>query len=119
MKLSKLTLSLSLTIASCAIAFASTANIPSFAQGRSYNRLRTMFTGNKKCLDIINDSKDNKLIMAKCGRFSGQFWKLEPTRNKRYYRLKTMFTGNDKCLDIINDSKDNKLIMAKCGKRDL
>ena len=52
------------------------STFPSLAQGQTHYKLNTMFTGNDKCLDIINDSKDNKPIMAKCGNFSGQFWKI-------------------------------------------
>ncbi len=104
------------TVASSALAIASFASSPSFAQGGANYRLKTMFTGNNKCLDIINDAKDNKPIMAKCGNFSGQFWKIEKAKNSPgYYRLKTLFTGNRKCLDIINDARDNQPIMAKCG----
>ncbi len=39
-------------------------------------RLQTQFTGENKCLDIVNDANDNQLIMADCGNFSGQFWKI-------------------------------------------
>jgi hypothetical protein len=38
-------------------------------------RLRTQFTGQMKCLDIINDGQNNKLTMAACGNFTGQMWK--------------------------------------------
>eukprot|EP00121_Abeoforma_whisleri_P000875 Awhi_evm1s776 len=81
----------------------------------TYNRFKTMFTGDNKCLDIINDANDNKLIMASCGGYSGQHWNIEATNRNGYYRLKTMFTGDNKCLDVINDASDNKVIMSTCG----
>ena len=39
-------------------------------------QLRTMFTGQNKCLDIVNDGKNNRLQMADCGNYSGQFWSI-------------------------------------------
>ncbi|MEM9819674.1 MAG: RICIN domain-containing protein [Bacteroidota bacterium] len=79
-----------------------------------YYRLTTQFTGPEKSLDIVNDDQDNKLIMAKTGNYSGQYWKIEAVING-YYRLTTQFTGREKSLDIINDNQGNKLIMAKTG----
>ncbi|MEI6064062.1 MAG: hypothetical protein WCQ26_05690, partial [Pseudanabaena sp. ELA748] len=46
--------------------------------GDGYNRLRNSFTGSRKCLDIVNDGRNNKLRMADCGNYSGQFWEFEP-----------------------------------------
>jgi hypothetical protein len=40
--------------------------------------LRNSFTGSRKCLDIVNDGKNDKLRMANCGNYSGQFWGFEP-----------------------------------------
>jgi hypothetical protein len=37
-------------------------------------RLRTMFTGGGKCLDIVNGGKNNRLQMANCAEASGQYW---------------------------------------------
>jgi hypothetical protein len=84
------------------------------AQSRR-NRLRTMFTGTGKCLDIINDGDNDKLTMANCGNYSGQSWNIEPAQERGYSRLRTTFTGADKCLDIVNDGENNKLTMADCG----
>ncbi len=84
------------------------------AQSSSY-RLKTQFTGDNKCLDIINDGENNKPIMADCGNYSGQLWQVERTKQSGYYRLKTQFTGKAKCLDIINDGENNKPTMADCG----
>ncbi|NEO63827.1 MAG: RICIN domain-containing protein, partial [Moorea sp. SIO4G2] len=74
------------------LAFASTTNLPALAQGQTNYTLKTMFTGSDKCLDIINDAKDNQLIMANCGNYSGQYWQIEATNFSGYYRLKTLFT---------------------------
>ncbi|MGJ5632884.1 RICIN domain-containing protein [Nostoc sp. CALU 1950] len=101
-----------------AMIVSASATLPPVKEGIAQstdNRLRTQFTGLNKCLDIINDGENNKLIMAKCGNFSGQFWSIQPTQSRGYYRLRTKFTGSNKCLDIINDGENNKLIMAKCG----
>ncbi len=78
-------------------------------------RLQTIFTGNKNCLDIINDGRNNQLTMAECGNFSGQNWKILPSKKAGYSRLQTMFTGRARCLDIINDGQNNQLTMANCG----
>ncbi len=87
----------------------------SSAQTLDY-RLKTMFTGTNKCLDIINDGRNDRVTMADCGNFSGQAWKILATNNNPgYSRLQTMFTGTNKCLDIINDGQNNKLTMADCG----
>ena len=81
----------------------------------SDSQLKTQFTGENKCLDIINDGENNKPTMADCGNFSGQFWSVERTKTRGYYRLRTQFTGKNKCLDIINDGENNKPTMADCG----
>jgi Ricin-type beta-trefoil lectin domain len=78
-------------------------------------RLKTQFTGDNKCLDIINDGTNNRPDMADCGNFSGQLWNVKPTKEQGFYRLKTLFTGRNKCLDVINDGTNNRLTMATCG----
>jgi hypothetical protein len=78
-------------------------------------RLRTKFTGYTKCLDIINDGRNNRLTMATCGDYTGQRWTIEPIGPTGYLRLRTEFTGRNKCLDIINDGTNNRLTMATCG----
>ena len=78
-------------------------------------RLRTVFTGPEKCLDIINDGANNTPIMTWCGNYSGQAWTIAPAGPRGFYKLRTQFTGPDKCLDIINDGQNNKLTMATCG----
>merc|ERR1719499_1129562 len=91
-----------------------TTTLSSMFDRRKYYRLTTKFTGPKKSLDIINDRKDNKLIMANTGNFSGQMWKITKI-NRNYYRITSKFTGAKKSLDIVNDRNDNKLIMANTG----
>jgi hypothetical protein len=93
---------------------ANQGNRKSLAQTPNY-RLQTIFTGTNNCLDIINDGQNNKLTMAECGNFSGQYWRIIPSKNAGHSRLQTMFTGTNKCLDIINDGRNNKLTMANCG----
>jgi hypothetical protein len=81
------------------------------------NQIRNTLTGADTCLDIIEDGKNNKLTMAKCGNVAGQRWSMTASEtNPESYRLQTPYTGTDKCLNIINDGENNKLIMAKCSK---
>jgi Ricin-type beta-trefoil lectin domain len=81
------------------------------------NQLRNTLTGADNCLDIIEDGKNNRLTMAKCGNIAGQRWSMTSSEtNPESYRLQTPFTGKDKCLNIIDDGENNKLIMAKCSK---
>jgi hypothetical protein len=49
------------------------------AEMPGYFRLRTLFTGAARCLDIINNGANNQLIMAECGNVAGQFWNLSQT----------------------------------------
>jgi Ricin-type beta-trefoil lectin domain len=93
------------------------AQNPTQTQSGSYDTLSTLFTGKDKCLDIVNDGANNQLAMADCGNFSGQRWKIVPSKsNPGTYRLSTLFTGKDKCLDVVNDGTNNQLTMANCGK---
>ncbi len=73
--------------------------------------------GTGVCLDIVNDAAKDKVTAAKCGKFTGQFWTVEPYGKLRegYVRLRTTFTGEKKCLDIVNDDARNKVVMAPCG----
>jgi len=84
---------------------------------KSYYRLTTKWQGDGKSLDVVNDGKsNNQLILAKTGKFSGQFWKITPVGGG-YYRLTTEWQGSGKSLDVVNDGKNNnQLILAKTGK---
>jgi Ricin-type beta-trefoil lectin domain len=77
-------------------------------------RLTTQFTPGK-CLDIVNDGKNNRLIMAACGRYSGQDWSATRINDSSGYKIRNQFSGPNKCLDVINDGKNDKVIMADCG----
>lgn len=80
------------------------------------NRLRNTLTGADSCLDIIEDGKNNRLTMAKCGNIAGQRWSMTGSaKNPQTYRLQTPLTGTDTCLNLINDGENNKLTMAKCS----
>jgi hypothetical protein len=78
-------------------------------------RLRTKFTGYAKCLDILNDGRNNRLTMAACGDYTGQAWTIETIKSAGFSRLRTEFTGRNKCLDIVNDGRNNRLTMSICG----
>jgi Ricin-type beta-trefoil lectin domain len=80
------------------------------------NRLRNTLTGADSCLDIVEDGKNNRLTMAKCGNVAGQRWSLTASeKNPQAYQLQTPLTGMDKCLNVIDDGVNNKLTMTKCG----
>jgi len=78
------------------------------------NRLMAGFTPGK-CLDIINDGQNNKLVMAKCGKYSGQDWTATRIGSTDGFKLRNNFSGANKCLDVVNDGRNDKLIMAACG----
>ena len=52
-----------------------------------YLRLRTEFTGSSKCLDVINDGRNNRLTMATCGNYTGQMWKLSHYSSTNWERF--------------------------------
>jgi len=79
---------------------------------RSYYRLTTQWQGDGKSLDVVNDGKNNQLILAQTDNLSGQSWKITPLAGG-YYRLTTQWQGNGKSLDVVNDGKNNRLILAK------
>ena len=51
-------------------AYAAGNDAKAFVPGK-FVTLKTEFTGPKKCLDIVNDNKNDQLQMAECGEFSG------------------------------------------------
>jgi len=53
--------------------FREESTIPLFYKNRWYT-LTTEWLGKIKSLDIVNDCKNNKLIMAGSGNYSGQHW---------------------------------------------
>jgi ricin-type beta-trefoil lectin protein len=83
---------------------------------KSYYRLTTKWRGDGKSLDVVNDGKNNnQLILARTGKFSGQFWKITPVGGG-YYRLTTEWQGSGKSLDVVNDRKNNNQpILADTG----
>src|SRR5687768_14242414 len=82
----------------------------------SYYRLTTLWQGECKSLDIINDRYyNNNPILAQTGDYSGQYWKIAPL-NDGYYRLTTLWQRDGKSLDIINDGiNNNRPILAPTG----
>ncbi len=75
----------------------------------------TLSTGAGKCLDVINDGKNDKLRMFTCGNYSGQSWSIVETRTAGHYRLTNDFTGTRKCVDVANDGQNDRLKMVTCG----
>jgi hypothetical protein len=79
-----------------------------------YYRLTTMWQGDGKSLDVVNDGVNNKLQLADTGNYSGQHWKF--TRiDDGYYRLTTQWQGESKSLDVVNDGTNNRLQLADTG----
>lgn len=74
-------------------------------------RLHTLFTGNGKCFDVINDALDNRVTMNDCGNFSGQIWTISAGPVAGTFRLKSQFTGANRCLDIIG----GQVSLGTCG----
>jgi len=79
---------------------------------KSYYRLTTQWQGDGKSLDVVNDGKNNQLILAPTENVSGQSWRITPLADG-YYRLTTLWQGIGKSLDVVNDGKNNQLILAK------
>ena len=79
---------------------------------KSYYRLTTQWQGDGKSLDVVNDGKNNQLILAMTDNVSGRSWRITPLGGG-YYRLTTQWQGNGKSLDVVNDGKNNQLILAK------
>ncbi len=74
---------------------------------QTYYRLTTVWQGEGKSLDIVNDGKDNNQpILAKTGKYTGQYWKITPAKGS-YYRLSTEWRGEGMSLDVINDGQNN------------
>lgn len=114
--------SISLTFALCVIGsqlFSQRTNAQLSSDPGSYYSLKNNFTGDGKCIDIVNDGANNKLTMANCGNYTGQSWSFSPEKLSSGeiigQRIRNRFSGEGKCLDIVNDGTNNKLIMADCG----
>lgn len=75
-------------------------------------RLTTMFEGECKSLDIVNDAHDRTPILAKTADVSGQYWRITPAGDG-YYRLTTQWKGPGRSLDIVNDAHDRTPILAE------
>lgn len=76
--------------------------------------LRNRLTGSARCLDIVNDGRNDQIHMAAGGDHSGQQWLVERLKGGAYARLRTRLTGPDRCLEIINDGANDQLRMAPC-----
>ena len=82
----------------------------------SFYRLTTLFQGECKSLDIVNDGRNNNQpILANTANVSGQYWKIT-SLGGGFYRLTTQWQGESKSLDIINDGRNNNQpILANTG----
>ncbi len=86
------------------------------AQEDAPMQFTTLFTGEGRCLDIINDGgARDRLVMADCGHYSGQYWVLKQVKGTPYVRFQNGFSGKKLCLDVINDGANNRVHMARCG----
>lgn len=80
----------------------------------AYYRLTTLWQGECRSLDIINDGRNNRPTLNMTGDVSGQYWKITAAPNG-YYRLTTMWQGLGESLDVINDGQNNKPILNSTG----
>lgn len=77
-------------------------------------RMTNQFTGPNKCLDIVNDGRNNRLILAQCGNYTGQSWiAFDSDDLEGYGFFKTAFTGPNKCLEA--DSRTGQVYMTDCA----
>ena len=82
-----------------------------FVDTNYWYRLTTLWQGDGKSLDIINDGKNNQIKLADTADDSiGQYWAVAhwpgPPWLYRRYKIINAFTGT-KCLTVINDGKGN------------
>ncbi|TFK21377.1 hypothetical protein FA15DRAFT_717190 [Coprinopsis marcescibilis] len=81
-----------------------------------YYRLTNDFNGPAWALDVLPDSPNNQLQIARAGDFSGQYWRLTPFPGQAgKFRLTTLFRGDDMALDIINDGRNDTPHLARAG----
>lgn len=82
-----------------------------------YYRLHSEETGFDKSssLDVINDNGTNSLHvhLAKTGRYSGQYWRLDDWGDGTY-KLTNTFTGRDRHLDVYSDTLQPHLAPGNC-----
>ncbi|HYK20791.1 MAG TPA: RICIN domain-containing protein [Pyrinomonadaceae bacterium] len=92
------------------------APAPDLFDSGSFYRLTTLFQGECKSLDIVNDGRNNNQpILAKTANVSGQYWKIT-SLGGGYYRLTTQWQGEGKSLDILNDGrKNNQPFLGRTG----
>jgi len=76
----------------------------------SFLGFKSSFTGDSKCLDIMNDGANNKPLMAPCGNYSGQQWSMTPTP-RGHVTFSNQFAGANKCLDAFG----RDLVMTNCN----
>jgi hypothetical protein len=102
-------------LARAALAWAALAG-GAAAQEDAPMQLTTRFTGEGRCLDVVNDGgRRDRLVMADCGNYSGQYWVLMTEPGTRLERFQNAFSGGDMCLDVINDGANDRVHMAPCG----
>ncbi len=112
MRTSKTLLFASMLVAMVSLSISS-INAQNFDQNKFY-RLTTQWQGEGKSLDVVNDGKNNRVQLAKTGKFTGQYWKITPVGNG-HFRLTTQWQGAGKSLDVVNDGKNNQVQLAKTG----
>jgi hypothetical protein len=79
-----------------------------------YYQLTTLWQGDGRALDVVNDGVNNQLHLAAAGNFSGQRWKFRALGNG-YFKVNCLWLGIAKSLDVVNDGRNNQLRMADSG----
>lgn len=103
-----------------ALVAAAAANQPAMADvppydTTAYYRLTTLWQGECRSLDIINDGIHYQVALRKSANVSGQFWRISPEGNG-YVRLTNLWLGSGFSLDILNDGTNSKPVMAQTGR---
>lgn len=83
-------------------------------ENNQYYRLTTVWLGEGKSLDVLNDGTNAKIHLANSDRTPGQMWKITPVGND-FYRLTNRLLGEDVSLDVLNDGTNNQLRLTKTG----
>lgn len=84
---------------------------------RGVYRLHSKALSLEHALDVINDSRDDRVHMAPVGNYSGQLWTMIPNRGSIAYRLQNAFTGRGVYLDHRDGQPWAKLARGRAHTR--
>ena len=85
------------------------------AYSTDYYAVSTLFKGDDKVLDVINDSNDKKVRLKTKVAASGQYWTVTQYQDTEYYKLSTLFTP-DKTLKFEKNNDGKRVLVLKTDK---